>query len=147
MTGFEQRAMILAEARSWIQTPYLHQASNKGIGCDCLGLVRGVWRALYGAEPEALPPYSPDWAERHGAEILLLTARRWLREVPTNQARPGDVLLFRPQANAPAKHCAILGRPDTIIHAYWGKAVAETSLSKWWLRRLVAVFQFPSQVN
>ena len=28
----------------WIGTPYRHQASLKGVGCDCLGLVRGVWR-------------------------------------------------------------------------------------------------------
>ena len=56
------RAAIIAEARGWIGTPYCHQASLKGAGCDCLGLIRGVWRALYGAEPEAPGPYSPNWA-------------------------------------------------------------------------------------
>ena len=40
------RAAIVAEARAWIGTRYRHQASVKGVGCDCLGLVRGVWRAL-----------------------------------------------------------------------------------------------------
>jgi NlpC/P60 family putative phage cell wall peptidase len=49
------RTTIVAEARSWIGTPYRHQASLKGVGCDCLGLVRGVWRAVLGAEPEAVP--------------------------------------------------------------------------------------------
>ena len=39
------RRAILTEARDWIGTPYQHQASLKGAGCDCLGLVRGVWRA------------------------------------------------------------------------------------------------------
>ena len=43
---------IIAEARAWIGTPYHHQAAVKGVGCDCLGLVRGVWRAVYGADPE-----------------------------------------------------------------------------------------------
>ena len=57
------RALIIAEARSWIGMPYRHQGSLKGIGCDCLGLVRGVWRALYGPEPEPTPGYAPDWAE------------------------------------------------------------------------------------
>jgi hypothetical protein len=28
-------------ARGWIGTPYLHQASRRGAGADCLGLVRG----------------------------------------------------------------------------------------------------------
>ena len=55
--------LVVAEARSWIGTPYQHQASLKGVGCDCLGLVRGVWRALYGEEPEHVPAYSRDWAE------------------------------------------------------------------------------------
>ena len=49
------RTRIIAEARAWIGTPYRHQASLQGVGCDCLGLVRGVWRALHGAEPEATP--------------------------------------------------------------------------------------------
>lgn len=40
------RQIIVAETRDWIGTPYRHQASLKGVGCDCLGLVRGVWRAV-----------------------------------------------------------------------------------------------------
>ena len=46
---------VVAEARRWIGTPYVHQASSFQAGCDCLGLIRGVWRHLYGAEPERLP--------------------------------------------------------------------------------------------
>ncbi len=57
------REQILAEARTWIGTPYRHQASLRGVGCDCLGLVRGVWRVLYTSEPEATPAYAPDWAD------------------------------------------------------------------------------------
>jgi NlpC/P60 family putative phage cell wall peptidase len=57
---------IIAAARSWIGTPYRHQASLKGVGCDCLGLLRGVWREVMGAEPEAPPPYAAGWAESRG---------------------------------------------------------------------------------
>ena len=81
------RSAVLAEARDWIGTPYQHQASAKHAGCDCLGLVRGVWRALYGAEPEEAPAYTPDWAERHGAETLMDAARRQLNEVLLADAR------------------------------------------------------------
>ena len=42
------RKDIVAETRDWIGTPYRHQASLKGVGCDCLGLVRGVWRNVIG---------------------------------------------------------------------------------------------------
>jgi len=136
------RAAVVAEARTWIGTPYRHQASLKGHGCDCLGLVRGVWRAVRGPEPEQPPPYTPDWAERGGAEALLLAARRWL--VPqAGPPRPGDVLLFRMGPEAPAKHCAILSETHTLLHAYWGRAVVESRFAPWWRDRLAAVFAFP----
>ncbi len=137
------RSAILAEARAWIGTPYQHQASAKGAGCDCLGLVRGVWRALYGAEPELAPAYTPDWAERHGAETLLNAARRTLREVAIEDAAPGDVLLFRMHAAAPAKHAAILDAEAHIIHAYWGRAVVRSRFAPWWRARCAAAFSFP----
>ncbi len=49
---------IATAARGWIGTPYRHQASLKGVGADCLGLMRGVWREIYGGEPETVPAYS-----------------------------------------------------------------------------------------
>ena len=60
---------IVAEARSWVGTPYQHQCSTKGAGTDCLGLVRGVWRAMLGPEPEVVPPYTADWAEPGGTDF------------------------------------------------------------------------------
>lgn len=144
------RDAIVAAARGWIGTPYLHRASLKGVGADCLGLVRGVWREVCGPEPEAAPPYTPDWAERLGEDTLLAAARRHLVERAVGQSRPGDVLVFRMAAGVPAKHCAILvtsdgpdGDPGRIVHAYWGHAVTETRLVPWWRRRIAAVFAFP----
>jgi NlpC/P60 family putative phage cell wall peptidase len=137
------RGAILAEARDWIGTPYQHQASAKGAGCDCLGLIRGVWRAFYGAEPEIAPPYTPDWAERKGAETLLDTARKHLCETTLEAAAPGDVLLFRMEREAPAKHAAILDEGALLIHAYWGRAVVRSRFAPWWRARCAAVFSFP----
>jgi len=137
------RAAALAEARLWLGTPYQHRASLRGVGCDCLGLARGVWRALHGAEPEVPPPYRPDWAELGGRELLLEALGRWLSPVDPVAARPGDVLAFRMAPDAPAKHCAILSGPDRMIHAYWGRACVESWLGRWWRDRLVAVFRFP----
>ena len=137
------RDRVVAEARSWLGTPYQHQASLKGVGCDCLGLVRGVWRAVFGQEPEAVPPYRPDWAEMGGEELLLEAARRWLEPVEVAAAKPGDVLLFRMAAGAPAKHVAVLSAPGRMIHAYWGRAVVESALGPWWRAKLAAAFRFP----
>lgn len=137
------RGAILAEARDWIGTPYRHQGSAKGAGCDCLGLVRGVWRALYGGEPEAAPAYTPDWAERCGAETLLDAARRHMTEIAFADALPGDVLLFRMDAQSPVKHAAILDEEARIVHAYWGRAVVRSRFAPWWRARCAAAFQFP----
>ena len=74
--GAEAGARIVALARGWIGTPYVHQASVRGVGTDCLGLIRGVWRELIGPEPEAVPPYTRDWAEPAGGEVLLAAGMR-----------------------------------------------------------------------
>jgi NlpC/P60 family putative phage cell wall peptidase len=101
------RDTIIAAARSWIGTPYHHQASLKRVGCDCLGLIRGVWRELQGPEPEALPPYTRDWGDATGSEPLLAAAARHLVPVATIEAMPGDVIVFRMRAGV-AKHAGIL---------------------------------------
>lgn len=134
---------IVAEARSWIGTPYRHQGSLKGVGCDCLGLVRGVWRALYGAEPEAVPPYARDWAEAATSEPLAEAGFRNLAAVEFARIAPGDVLLFRWRAGMVAKHAAIVSAPDRMIHAHDGAAVAEVALAPWWRRRMAYAFRFP----
>jgi NlpC/P60 family putative phage cell wall peptidase len=131
---------IVAEARSWIGTPYRHQASLKGVGCDCLGLVRGVWRGVAGAEPERPPAYTADWAEA-GADALLAAARRLL--VPADAVRPGAVVVFRWRQSLPAKHCAIATGEATMVHAHDGAAVAEVAFRPWWQRHVAGVFAFP----
>ena len=140
--------LIVAEARTWIGTPYVHQASLKGAGCDCLGLVRGLWRAVTGTEPEVPPPYSRDWAERSGTETLRDAAARHLTAIDIADAAAGDVLLFAYDRLAPAKHCAILTGPADasgarMIHAYDRLPVAEVALGSWWRRRVRFAFRFP----
>lgn len=150
---------IVAEARRWIGTPYHHQASARGAGCDCAGLVLGVWRAVIGPWPEELPPYTPDWAEASGEELVRDMARRHMAEIGLAAARPGDVLVFRMLRHGSAKHCAILSGPDgrvpfrsedrngcpTMIHAFSGHKVREEHLSPAWTRRLAHVFRFPER--
>ena len=64
------RADGVAQARLWLGTPYVHQAATLGSGSDCLGLLRGVWRAVMGPEPEDVPPYTMDWSEAEGREEM-----------------------------------------------------------------------------
>jgi NlpC/P60 family putative phage cell wall peptidase len=143
MTIQLSRSAIVAEARSWIGTPYRHQASLKGVGCDCLGLVRGIWRNVFVDEPESVPAYAPDWAEASGQEILAQAARRHMTEISPTDFSAGDVLLFRWRERFPAKHAAIVTAPDLMVHAHDGAAVAEVAIAPWWRRRLAYAFRFP----
>ncbi|MGB3314885.1 MAG: peptidase [Albidovulum sp.] len=137
----------VAIAHDWIGTPYRHQASAKGAGADCLGLLRGIWRELYGAEPEVVPAYTMDWSEPTRDERLWVAAERHLR--PCDPAVPvaaGQILLFRMREGAVAKHLGLVagsGPRSSFIHAYTGHGVLESPLTTPWLRRVVARFEFP----
>ena len=134
---------IVSAARSWLGTPYHDQASLKGVGCDCLGLIRGVWRETVGPEPFAMPPYSRDWGEVAKREPILDLARGVMLEVPLDRIAPSAVLVFRMRPGAVAKHLGILTEPGRFIHAYERIGVLEEPFSAAWQRRLVAAFRFP----
>ncbi|MWD28070.1 peptidase [Aquicoccus sp. SCR17] len=139
---------VVAAARGWIGTPYLHQASVRGVGADCLGLIRGLWRELLGPEPEAPQAYSRDWSEPGGEEALWAAALRHL--VPQGQGapEPGDVLLFRMRGGAVAKHLGLAsdrGGAPAFIHSFSGHGVVESALTPPWRRRIVARFRFPER--
>ena len=136
-------AGIVFAARGWIGTPYVHQSATRGAGSDCLGLIRGVWREVYGAEPEPVPAYSMDWSEAQGEERLWAAALRHLKSKTVAQANTGDVLLFRMRQGAVAKHLGILsatGDAPRFIHAYARHGVVESPLGPAWRRRIVACF-------
>lgn len=141
------REQIVATARAWIGTPYHHQAAVRGAGCDCLGLVRGVWRDLYGTEPEQPPVYSPDWGEHGEIEHLLDAAKRHMTSIAVAEACAGDVLAFRMREGAMAKHLAILTGDWSMVHAQSGDQVREAALTPYWRRHIVAAFAFPGLVD
>ena len=145
MADQEKRAAIVAEARRWVGTPYHHQSAQLGIGCDCLGLVRAVYEALLGAPTETPPSYTPDWAVSGTREVLLEAAARHLDPLDSsNNFDAGDVLAFRYRPNWLARHLAIATSRKTMIHAINGIGVIEIDINRWWRRRLVAAFSFPT---
>jgi NlpC/P60 family putative phage cell wall peptidase len=139
---------VVFAARGWLGTPYVHQASCRGVGCDCLGLLRGIWREVLGAEPELVPGYTEDWSETSREERLWNAARRHLVAKPLSAATPGDVLLFRMRESGVAKHLGLqaeVGTTPSFIHAYSGHGVVESALTPPWRRRIVARFAFPER--
>lgn len=141
-------AAVVREALAWVGTPYRHQGARKGVGCDCVGLVRGVWRALYGREAEEAGSYSLDWAEAGATERLLAGARRNFCEKPIPTARAGDLLLFRWRSHLPAKHAGILVADRRFVHAYQSAgSVSVSELVPQWRGRIAAAFAFPELVQ
>ena len=134
-------AAVVAAAQAFLGTPYRHQASTIGAGCDCLGLLRGVWRALYGSEPMAVPPYRADLRDPLNAGALRAAAERLLLPEPGAPAA-GQVALFRLAGHEP-KHCGILIAPTRFIHAQECLGVVEANLTEAWSRRVAARFCFP----
>ena len=138
-------AVIIAAARSWLGTPYHDQASLKGVGCDCLGLARGVWREVVGPEPFLIEPYSRGWGETGQIEVLAEGARRMMREIAMAEIGPGALVLFRMVPRAIAKHVGVMTGPDTFIHSYERLGVIEQPLTLAWRRRIAFAFLFPER--
>ena len=135
--------LVVAVARCWLGTPYHDQASLRGVGCDCLGLARGVWREVIGAESFPIPPYSRDWGETRSHEVLAEGAQRMMPEIGLADAGPGALILFRMAPRAIAKHVGILTTTGSFIHSYERLGVVEEVLTPTWRRRIAFAFLFP----
>ena len=139
---------IIAEARRWLGTPYQHQASLCGVGADCLGLVRGLYRALYGYEPETPPAYAraARCGEREELQIAALRHLVQVNNIEMEDIEAGCVLLFRMRRSLPARHLAIYLGNGNILHAMSGVGVCEIDFTQWWQSRCVGVFAFPQKI-
>lgn len=142
---------VIAEARTWLGTPFHHQASLKGVGCDCAGLIRGVGHAC-----GILPGYRERW-RRHGNYGRLPNPRRmeaalraFMREVPKEQMRLADVLWMQWRRDLPM-HLGIVAERDgrqTLIHALSDIGrVVEHGLTVEWRARIHSVWRYPGLMD
>jgi NlpC/P60 family putative phage cell wall peptidase len=136
---------IAAEARSWVGTPWHHQASLRGIGADCIGLVVGV-AAACGVKEAAIyrsDPLSRGYGREPVPEMLLGLADKFLDRIAIESARLGDVLLFN--VRQVPMHFGIISReaPRYIVHSYITvDKVAENRLDVVWARRVTRAYRF-----
>ena len=132
---------VVTAARRWLGTPYRHLSARRGAGCDCLGLICGVWREL-GGETIELPAYRADWRDtRHADELLALAERRLIRASGRPQA--GQVVLFEIGRAMVPRHCGIAVDEHGFIHAQEGRGVVLSYLTPGWRKRVAATFDFP----
>ena len=138
------RAAVVEETRRWIGTPWHHQASVRGIGCDCIGLVVGVAAAVGVREAEF---WRADVKYRAYGPLplpdkLLAACSEYLDSIPVSSARRGDVLLMTFMKEP--MHFGILteDEPQYMAHGYqrFGQ-VREHALDKIWRRRVLMAFQ------
>lgn len=138
------RAAVVAEARTWLGTPFHHQASLKGVGCDCIGLIKGVGLALgildYDpASPEAQPYLA--YSRMPNPQMMRRALSTFFEPVAVADVLPGD-FYYMAWIREP-QHVALV--TDTgIIHSYEGGPgkVVEHGLDETWRRRIVAAYRF-----
>jgi NlpC/P60 family putative phage cell wall peptidase len=139
---------VVVEARSWVGTPYHDHAALKGVGCDCLGLMVGLYRNLIGPLPIEIPPYRGDWADAQTGDLLIEAGRKlFTTRKSSDSYQAADILVFRLRPDLAAKHLALVSGPDTMIHAYERAGVVEATLAPWWRRRIAATFQFTTPLH
>ncbi|WP_241239021.1 C40 family peptidase [Burkholderia stagnalis] len=104
------RADFVAEARTWMHTPFKAQGRIKGVGVDCGGLVVCV------AKHFELTQFDVTGYRLRMGPALVAYCEEHMQRIPIEWAEPGDVLLFA--WNGKPSHIAILTERDYIIHAY-----------------------------
>jgi NlpC/P60 family putative phage cell wall peptidase len=121
---------VIVEARLWIGTPYARGASLRGVGCDCVGLARGVWAAVTGAvEAPPAARWSPDWPAAWPRQLISLGRRHMIEREPA-AACPGNLVAIR-RTDGRAAHVGILADRGGFIHATERLGVVEVPLSAW----------------
>lgn len=118
---------MLRAARAWIGTPYVLGAALRGVGCDCVGLVRGVLADVAGGPVPPVPGWRADWADAPGRPLFAAASAHLCRA--DHDPRPGDVIALR-MAGREA-HVAILADGGRIIHAAEGVGVVEVPFDAW----------------
>lgn len=111
----DKRAAVIAEAATWLGTPYHHCADVRGAGVDCAMLLVRVYQAC-GLTPLDFDPrpYSPQWHTHRGDELYL----QWIvvaGAVPTSTPQAGDVAIWK--FGRAYSHAGILTDDSHVIHA------------------------------
>ena len=125
------RAAIVAEARTWLGTPYHHHARIKGVGVDCAQILLAVYCDALGlAPPLDLGHYSTQWHLHRSEELYL----HWLgkagarRVQAPEQPQAGDIAMFR--YGRTFSHSAIHTGGGRLVHAYMGLGVIESHITE-----------------
>jgi cell wall-associated NlpC family hydrolase len=147
----EARARVVAEAESWLGTPYQLGQRVKGAGCDCVTFIVEVFRACGIYEPtEELGFYGREWWANAKDDLYLLRLMRYAAKTAeavsfySLNAAPGNILLVRAGDSPVYNHGGIVLRWPRIAHAIVPKvaAVNAPACSLWANKQVVVLDPF-----
>lgn len=138
---------IIAEARSWVGTPWRHGQMAKGAGSDCLGFIAGIALALGYADARRAARDERFRAYGRMADPAMLdeACALYLDPIPA-AVGVGDVLRMTPVRGVYAQHFAIVsafdGVPTRIIHCTnaYPRQVTEHGIDAEWRSRVKRVY-------
>ncbi len=141
------REQIIAKAREWLDTPFVHQGCKKGKGCDCLGLILGVGEEL-GIKFNGIPlkRYAPaNYSRTPNGLLLKQRLDALLKKKEKKDIKPGDIFLMNFGSNP--QHLGFFSNYENdsaalgLIHCYsqTGKVV-EHRLTKFWHEKIEQVY-------
>ncbi len=133
------RVQIVAAARAWVGTPFQHQATLKGVGCDCRGLVVGVAReAGYPVE------IATNYSRYPTGQYLMDVCDAYMTRIDRDALRPGDVVAMTFESDP--QHVAIVGDYPgglSLIHSLARSGVVEHRLDSVWAGRIMQAYRIP----
>lgn len=124
------REAVVAQARTWLGTPYHHHGRIKGAGVDCAMLLAEVFQRCGIVERVDPGNYPHDWHQHESRELFEEWLLRYAQPLPADQApQLGDVGLWR--YGKARSHAGIVvdcepGGVSVVVHAYIGMGVVWT---------------------
>lgn len=112
----EERAAVIAEARTWINTAFAHQQKCKGAGVDCGYLLAEIYRvAIPGWPGLDFGNYGPQWMMHKDEDANFYVGIVQEHCVPMDHPDSGDIVLFK--FGRGYSHGGIVVSWPEIIHA------------------------------
>lgn len=90
-----QRAAVVAEAKTWLGTPWRHRGRVKGAGVDCAQFVIKVYAGAGMIADFDTGEYPRDWHIHKDDERFLAFVPSFAREIAEADVGPGDLMLCK----------------------------------------------------
>jgi len=95
MTPAEGRAAVVAEAMTWLGTPWRHRGRVKGAGVDCAQFIIKCYAGAGLIDDFDTGEYPRDWHIHRDEERFLTFVPRFAREIDAADVGSGDLILCK----------------------------------------------------